>query len=384
MPYNKIFCSAPFTNLRIENQRDKSVIFKPCCVYQPSGSIPTLQDFLHGAEMQSLRANMLSGTVPKFECSNCSIPESMGLTSIRQQLLQQPWASAEEKIISLEIFFSNTCNLGCFMCNAEVSSYAAEERYQTKSLPVRLSAIDNVQLAIDTMDQLPDLQSITFIGGEFFLHKRNIEILDIVIKRNLQCAVITNASILTEPLLKKLQQIKTLEVGISVDGTDDVYNFMRYPADWYKLNDNIDTLKTSLDNASFYVSTVIQPLNIQNLHELYQWANKKILPLQHQMLVTPECLTWKILGPDEKNNLVKFLQLKQQSTYKLTSKQQTVIEQLIDGIIQDSFDFDLRRQGVEYLSRLLVHRKISADKIQKQLGIFDGLAKEILTEMNLQ
>lgn len=384
MPNSKIFCSAPFTNLRIENQRDKSVIFKPCCVYQPAESIPTLQDFLHGVEMQSLRRNMLLGTVPKSECSNCTIPESMGLTSIRQQLLQQSWASAKEKIISLEIFFSNTCNLGCFMCNAEVSSYAAEERYQTNIIPVRLSAIDNVQLAIDTMDQLPDLQSVTFIGGEFFLHKRNIEILDIVVKRNLQCAVITNASILTEPLLKKLQQIKTLEVGISVDGTDDVYNFMRYPADWNKLNDNIDTLKTSLNHARFYVSTVIQPLNIQNLHELYQWANKKILPLQHQMLVTPEWLTWKILSPDEKNNLVRFLQLKQQSTYKLTSKQKTVIEQLIVGIIQDSFDEDLRKQGVEYMSRLLVHRKISANKIQKQLGIFDGLAKEILTAMNSQ
>lgn len=384
MLYSKIFCSAPFTNLRIENQRDKSVIFKPCCVYQPAGSIPTLHNFLHGAEMQSLRNNMLLGAVPKSECSNCTIPENMGLTSIRQQLLNQPWASAEEKIISLEIFFSNTCNLGCFMCNAEVSSYAAEERYQTNIIPVRLSAIDNVQLAIDTMDQLPDLQSVTFIGGEFFLHKRNIEILDIVIKRNLQCAVITNASLLTVPLLQKLQQIKTLEVGISVDGTDDVYNFMRYPADWHKLNDNITILKASLDQASFYVSTVIQPLNIQNLHELYQWANKKILPIHHQMLVIPEYLTWKILTPDEKNDLVRFLQSKQQSTYKLTLKQKTVINELIDGIIQDSFDLDLRKQGIEYLSKLLAHRKISADKIQQQLGIFDGLAKEILTEMNPQ
>jgi MoaA/NifB/PqqE/SkfB family radical SAM enzyme len=308
----------------------------------------------------------------------------MGLTSIRQQLLQQPWASAEKKIKSLEIFFSNTCNLGCFMCSSDVSSYAAEERYQTKIIPTRSSMIDNVQLALDTINLLPDLQNITFIGGEFFLHKRNSEILDVIIQKNFKCDVVTNASVITPPLLEKLQQVKNLDVGISVDGTDDVYNFMRYPADWHKLNHNIDVLKNTLTHAHFYVNTVFQPLNVQNLHELYQWANKKILPVHHQMLVIPEYLTWKILTTDEKNSIIQLLQAKQKSTYKLTSKQKTIIDELVLGIVQDQFDPFLRQKGIEYLSKLLVHRKISKQEIKKQFNILNNLAKEIIATMHIQ
>jgi hypothetical protein len=187
MHHNKIFCNAPFTNLRIENQSDRSLIFKPCCVYQSQTPISTLDDFFSGDKMQGLRNNMLSGTSPDPGCVNCSIPESMGLTSIRKQSLNKPWAKTSNRIHTLEIFFGNTCNLGCAMCDADVSSYAAEERYQAGIIPMRMSVVDNIQVALDTIDQLPDLKSVTFIGGEFFLVKRNIEILDKIIQRNIQC-----------------------------------------------------------------------------------------------------------------------------------------------------------------------------------------------------
>jgi len=377
---NKIFCTAPFTNLRIENRADRSVIFKPCCAYQTQQLIPTLEDFLTGSEIQMLRTNMVSGTEPDPGCFNCSIPESMGLTSIRKQLLNKPWANADKKIYTLEIFFSNTCNLGCVMCYANVSSYAAEERYQAGIIPIRMPAIDNIQLALDTMDQLPDLKSVTFIGGEFFLVKRNVEILDKIIQRNIQCTITTNATVLTEPLLKKLQHIQNLEIIISVDGTDSVYNFMRYPAEWDTLIRNVDVLRARISWAKYHTNTVVQPLNIQNLHELFEWTNKKMLPAHHQMLVSPEYLTWKILTVKEKIILVELLKTKQ-SQYKITTKQKNTIDDLISGIIQDNFDPQLRTQGVEYLGKIFKHRKISTDVMQKQFGILVDLANEIITAM---
>ena len=381
MHYNKIFCNAPFTNLRIENRTDRSVIFKPCCVYQAQKPIPSLNDFLVGNEMEDLRRNKLSDTVPNVGCINCSVPESMGLTSIRKQLLNQPWASADRKTYTLEIFFGNTCNLGCAMCSAELSSYAAEERYQAGIMPVRLSVADNIQTALDTIDQLPDLKSVTFIGGEFFLAKRNVEILDKIIQRNIQCVITTNATVLAEPLLQKLQQIQDLQIGISSDGTEDVYNFMRYPADWDTLNCNINTLKQRIPWADYCVRAVAQPLNIQNFHELFEWANKKMLPVYYQVLVTPEHLTWKILTPEEKHSLVELLKTKQSSKYKITGKQKNIIDDFVNGIVQDNYDSLLRAQGVAYLSKLFGHRKISAAVILKQFGILTNLANEIIIAM---
>jgi len=381
MHHSKIFCNAPFTNVRIESQSDRNVIFKPCCVYQEQAPIPTLNDFFVGKEMKDLRHNMLAGAVPDVGCVNCSVPESMGLTSIRKQLLNQPWASADNKTYTLEIFFGNTCNLGCAMCSAEVSSYAAEERYQAGIMPIRPLIADNVQIALDTIDQLPDLKSVTFIGGEFFLVKRNIEILDKIIQRNIQCVIATNATVLTEPLLHKLEQIQDLEIGISVDGVKDVYNFVRYPGNWDTLNRNIDTLKQRIPWADYSVRAVAQPLNIQNFHELFEWANKKMLPFHYQVLVTPEHLTWKILTPEEKHGLVELLKTKQSAEYKITSKQKSTIEDFINGIVQDNYDAQLRTQGVEYLSKLFAHRKISNDAILKQFGILTDLANEIITAM---
>ena len=383
MQDNDIFCTAPFTNVRIENCADRSVIFKPCCVYQTEQSIPTLSEFFTGSEMQTLRTNLVSGSAPVTGCFRCSEPESMGLTSIRKQWLNKPWTNADRKTYTLEIFFSNTCNLGCAMCSSDISSYASEERYQAGIIPIRIPAIDNIQLALDTIDQLPDLKSVTFIGGEFFLAKRNTEILDKIIQRNIQCIITTNASVLTGPLLEKLQQVQNLEIGISVDGTADVYEFMRFPADWDVLNQNINTLKKHIPWADYSIRAVAQPMNIQNFHELFEWANKKIIPLHYQVLVTPTHLSWKILTPTEKHSLVELLKTKQSSKYKITNKQKNIIDDFVRGIVLDEYDTQLRAQGVEYLGKLFAHRKMSADVISKQFGIFTNLANEIITAMKV-
>jgi sulfatase maturation enzyme AslB (radical SAM superfamily) len=384
---NKIFCTAPFTTLRIESFADRGVIFKPGCVYQAQQSIPTLDEFLSGSEMQDLRNNKLTGAVPNPGCFSCSMPESMGLTSIRQQLLNKPWAGADKKIYMLDIFFGNTCNLGCVMCSPDFSSYIAEERYQAGMIPIRSSAAeasaDNIQLALDTMDQLPDLKSVTFLGGEFFLVKRNAEILDKIIQKNIQCTITTNATVLTEPLLQKLQHIQDLQIRISVDGIGDVYDFIRYPADWNVLDQNIDVLKKRFNWAEFHISIVVQPLNIQNLHELLEWANKKIIPTHYQVLAGPRHLTWQILTSEEKHSIVELLKTKQ-TKHKITNKQKIVIDDLINGIVQDGFDPELRVQGVEFLSKILAHRKISTDVVLKQFGILTDLANEIIMAMKTQ
>jgi len=159
-----------------------------------------------------------------------------------------------------------------------------------------------------------------------------------------------------------------------------VYNFMRYPAEWDTLIRNVDVLRARISWAKYHTNTVVQPLNIQNLHELFEWTNKKMLPAHHQMLVSPEYLTWKILTVKEKIILVELLKTKQ-SQYKITTKQKNTIDDLISGIIQDNFDPQLRTQGVEYLGKIFKHRKISTDVMQKQFGILVDLANEIITAM---
>ena len=381
---NKIFCTAPFTTVRIESFDQHNItsnvagtVFKPGCVYRAQAPISTLKEYLNGTEMQQLRDNKLTGAIPSIGCASCSGPESLGMTSIRQQLLLKPWASAEKKIRMLDVFFGNTCNLGCLMCGPDYSSFASEERYRAGLTPYRIPLIDNTDLVMQTINQLPDLESVTFLGGEFFLSKNSLNYLDQIILQGLQCTITTNATVIPTMVLHKLQQIPELQLRISVDGTEDVYEFIRYPAKWTTLNQNIDLLQANLPHAEFHIAIVVQPLNIQTLPELLDWANHRMIPTHYQILHTPEYLSWQILNTNEKNAVINLLRHKQKQ-YRLTLQQNQLIQDLINAMLTVEFDSITRLQSINFLSKIINHRKIASQSVQKQFGLLTDWSNQIL------
>ena len=378
---NKIFCTAPFTTLRIESYSNyMGTVFKPGCVYHAQDPIPTLEEYQTGAEMTAHRRNLLTGTIPSPGCRACSEPESNGLSSTRALLSSKPWASDKEKIFLLDMFFSNVCNLGCLMCGPEFSSYIANERFNAGIIPKIIEIKDNTQIILETMDKLPDLTSVTFIGGEFFIAKRNLEILDRVIERGLECSIATNATVINDAIFARLKKIKNIELKISVDGTNGCYEFIRYPANWDILNSNITRFKEELPTAKFLINTVIQPLNLQNLHELFEWANKKYIKTIFQYISTPTYLSWGILNKQEQDKLAKLLQQKQNQGFKITKQQHKGIDDLIDAIQNIEFSPKFRLAGVRFMSKLMLYRKIDPSIIKKQFGILTDLAQEIINE----
>ena len=354
--------------------------FKPGCVYRAQGPIPSLEEFLNGNEMSDLRQNKLCGSARDPGCSMCWGPESLGLPSIRQQLLKKPWATDEIKIRMLDVFFGNTCNLGCLMCGPDWSSFSSEERYQAGLIDHRVPSVNTVQVALDTMDQLPDLESVTFLGGEFFLVKDNVKILDKIIQRQLQCTITTNATVMPEYMLEKLKQVRNLQIRISTDGTAGVYEFIRYPAQWATLNQNVDLLKSRLPHAEYHFSIVVQPLNIQTLPELLDWSNRKLIPTHYQMLHNPSFLSWQMLYQEEKDQAVELLNQKQK-LFKLTSAQKELLDDLTVGVPNAAFNNELRLQAVNFSSKILNQRKISPEVVRAQFGLWTNLSDQIIDTM---
>lgn len=378
---NKIFCTAPFTTLRIESySNQQGFVFKPGCVYKAQGSIPTLTDYRSGLEMTEHRKNLLTGDVPSKGCYMCSHSESMGLSSVRLDLLKKPWASAEEKIFMLDMFFGNTCNLGCIMCGPEWSSYIANERFHAGIIPTQIKIKDNTQIMIETLDKLPDLKTVSFIGGEFFVVKRNLEILDLIISRGLECSIATNATVINDDIVNRLKQIKNIEIRISVDGIEDCYEFIRYPAKWEILNNNIARLKKVLSNSAFLISAVVQPLNAQNLHELFEWANKQCIKTILQYISTPAKLCWPILTNSERQCLADLLIKKQSQAFKITNQQYNDLNSLIVAIQETNFDSEARQACIQFMGKLMSYRKIHPTAIKKHFGILTNLAEEIINE----
>jgi hypothetical protein len=386
---NKIFCTAPFTTLRIEsyNQgsskqyKDLGVVFKPGCIYNPNNKISSLDEYLHGEEMTQHRDNLCNGSVPNPSCRGCSNPEKIGLQSIRLDLLEKPWASDQLKIRMLDIQYSNICNLGCLFCSPEQSSYLSEERFKAGIIDKRVSFKNNLNISLDTMDQLPDLEVVNFIGGEFFLFKNNSLILDQIIKRNLGANIFTNASLLEEKLMSKLEKIPKLEIHISMDGVGEMYEFMRYPGKWDTFVTNVNILLKRLHWADKRFNVVVQPLNIQNLHEIFEHNNKLLLHTHHQILDTPLHLTWPILTPEECQKIIFLLKTKQQKKYHITSGQKSLIDDLIQSLEKIDHSPDLRQTGIEFLAKIWKHRRADPQYIKKILGELDGLANQIVDAM---
>lgn len=383
---NKIFCTAPFTTLRIESYSNlpgryekHGIVFKPGCVYDPQGPIPNLDAYLHGQEMSWHRNNLLNGETPHPGCHRCWKSEQIGVDSTRQQLLKKPYASDKIGIKMLDVFFGNVCNMACFMCSPEWSSKHAEESFQLGFIKNRVDIKDNTDTVLQTIDSLPDLEQVSFIGGEFFLFKNNIKICDKIIEKNLEARIVTNASVLTDEFLKKLSEIKAIEMQISIDAIEETYSLMRYPCTWDVLTSNYKKLK-QLPNISLNFHVVTQVLNIQNLHATLDWANRELKPISLHNL-TDGCWSWQILTSAEKTLLKQYL-LNNNYYYKLISKQKQWVHDLINGLDKVSFNYQLRQQFVDKFSKIMTHRNIPTNEVKKHLGIFNDLFAEVKQVMD--
>lgn len=388
---NPIFCTAPFTTLRIESWSPESIsttkefgiMFKPGCVYDPTTPCNSLDEYLNGDDMEAHRQNLLHGSTPRSNCSQCSVPESQGMTSVRNQLLTKPWAGDQKNIKMLDIFFGNTCNLGCIMCGPEWSSFLSNEHYKTGLIDYQIKHKNNIDVALSTIDQLPELISVSFIGGEFFLVEDNIRILEKIQQRKLTATIMTNATILNHNMIEALKKIDSVEIRISVDGVDSGYEFIRYPANWHTWKANVAHLRQQLPHADIYCAAVFQMLNCQQIHELYDWANKERLRLDHLFLSSPSSLRFSVLDVEEKAKLVEYLHSKQQQKYFIAKPQKTIIDNLISMIEKVEFDFGHRSQCIDMVSKLCAHRKITNDQIRKQFGVLDTLADEIIDRVEV-
>jgi len=385
---NKIFCTAPFTTLRIEsyspnlpgNRSEHGIVFKPGCVYDPMVPVPTLKDYLYGNEMNWVRHNMCYGKTMAPGCLECQTAEELGIESTRSQLSKKPYASDRLSIRLLDVFFGNTCNMACFMCGPQWSSKLADESYNLGLIPVKVEAKDNTEVILETIDQLTELEQVSFIGGEFFIFKNNLRILDKMISKGISARVVTNASVLTDTLLERLSKLSSLEIQISIDGIEDSYEIMRYPNTWAALQENFIKMKNNLTNSKINFHLVAQVLNCQGIHEFFNWCNLQLTPVSVANLSKPGYLSWKILTDNERSALQNLL-IEKQKKFRLTRWQKEWIENLITAMDKVHFDPSLRDKCIEILSKKFQYRGVHVDKIKNQLGVFTDLSDAIIKQM---
>jgi hypothetical protein len=279
----------------------------------------TTEDFMnfHNTEVKIQdRISMLNGQWPATNCAYCKEIESAvdGGVSDRIVMNSIPGLSPPDLLVDptsvivsptiVEVYFRNTCNLGCLYCNGMFSSTINNENLKFGDFSI--NGVEITATRSNFNDFVPvfwkwfennfqTLSRFHVAGGEPLLQKEFDVLLDMVEKYpNPQCEfnIITNLMIPYEKLeayisrFKKIlahRKLKRIDITCSLDCLGPESEYVRYGLNidlWMK-NFNFLLSQTWL---YLNVNQVITALTIKTMPELVEMIAtwKKTRPLGHR------------------------------------------------------------------------------------------------------
>lgn len=272
---------------------------KPCCRPLPQHCTDEWNNsiFTQGIESPAhaqARQEMREGKWPKI-CSLCKISENKFGHSARTIYLENTAGSIDytkeptnDDITSLDIKFNNVCNLACVMCNtgssSQINAFVKDNKHLAPasmgpSINIEWMEQEKLQWCKKIISK-GKLQIFKTTGGEPFAQKHFWQLIDWCIENNLtyfEIQITTNGTKFNRPYLEKLIKFKRVQITISCDGTEGVYEYIRHKSNWEKFKNNIKLYKEFVDlypdkflTTSFHC--VLQAYNCHNILDLYKFA----------------------------------------------------------------------------------------------------------------
>lgn len=264
----------------------------------------------HNTETKIADRNaMLAGQWPETNCDYCRKIEGSGGVSDRMRHLTVPYDHAQEltnnstaTVVTptiLEVYFSNTCNLGCLYCSPSLSSTISTENINFGKFDKNGVVLESVEHQFNNLvpyfwqwldTGFASLKRLHVLGGEPFYQKEFNRLLDFVEKTpNPECElnVVTNLMISSEKLqqyidrFKKLlsaKKLKRVDITCSIDCWGPQQEYVRWGLDLNQWRQNIELL---LKNKWLYINInqTISPLTIKTMPELLiqlkQWRQQR-------------------------------------------------------------------------------------------------------------
>jgi hypothetical protein len=221
-------------------------------------------------------------------CWQCQHVEGAGLKSFRQSMIE---GLGVDKDLSgpqrIDLLFDRSCNLACRTCGPGSSTFWEKHLRDNnllndkKFIPLVNDNSNIIKGILETLD-LSNLKQLQFCGGETLMGNNYWNtaqlIADLVpdAKDKLLLGFQTNG---TQPIDEKyydlIEKFKLVKLMISLDGTHDRFNYLRWPANWNQVVDNIFNLREKLPgNVMFFVQECTSNLNLFYFNEVETWVNK--------------------------------------------------------------------------------------------------------------
>jgi MoaA/NifB/PqqE/SkfB family radical SAM enzyme len=284
------FCVLPFNSISISSTGN----LRQCCNGGEKPYDLFVQDLsvdaiLNNRKSQALRSSFLKDKQDSA-CSRCWNMESIGNRSFRHvanedadhglksiiPIKMEPTIAFED-LQYLDITLGNKCNLACRMCNPYSSSLLAKQFKEFKIYKgdefIDFSRASKDKI-LDLIFQATNLNSIYMLGGEPLINDFHDEIVELLVKqdraKNIKLHYSTNIQIDIEKYLPMWKQFRYIDLNISIDGSHETYEYIRWPGKWDKVFKNLKRACEFRKEANFYpvIATTIQNLNAANLYDL--------------------------------------------------------------------------------------------------------------------
>jgi len=345
---SKTFCLHPFTGLA--TREDGAV--KACCRSLPVGWIQnnSIEEIWNNGTMREIRRQVLCGERPGA-CEPCFNLEDQGVESLRQRHIRDSFPDARSNLYpnaldslhddysmpfefpTIEIKINNLCNLKCRMCNpldsTQWKDWQAVEQYYKDEGNYLVDAVSKLNLMQqpyvglfeekqdfwDNLEKLlPYFRRIEFAGGEPLMDPYHYKILDMLAPYgdNIELKYATNGTTLGikgRSIEDYWPKFKRIVVNVSIDGIDDVYEYIRGNGTFKEVEENVKIFK-SFDNVDYVVGAMtVQANNILQLPKCIDYfLNTMGIVFYSHRVTYPRVLSAQVIPQTLKEKVIAELQ----------------------------------------------------------------------------
>ena len=406
------FCSLPFVQYSTFNGGR----FRLCCMAKEPKELVNQEELgINGTwnhnYIKDVRRRMTAGEkLP--ECVECHHLERNGIMSSRQWE-NKMWADVIDDVVAkasandweidqplqFDFRLGNLCNLQCQMCNKEASHLVSVERATMVqsglganhpdwdgNIANKKQALLQPGIEWESFERmLPYARKIKLIGGEPTVAQDMFKLLDIATAtghaEHIELSFYTNITNMQDRWLEQLAKFEKVIVNCSLEGMEDMNDYLRPPSKWASVWKNFDKLVKFSDTKEgkrikVRVTTVNQITNALHTAKFWKFmhdyqmtsnrgigmsTNQLVEPAYYSMAHAPE---W--LKEEQREQILEFLKSIGNSPH--FEQYEEPLMELVNFSLdsEHKYDADIMRQYVKITENYDKHRKHLVTKVSPE------------------
>jgi len=278
-----IFCPMIHGGLNVNLKTNDNLAYNQCCLSTTPLTFVE-QDIIDWTGKNLNRNRQVNDTNQWLPgCGQCETLEKVGIKSFRKSMIDKFGTktnlSGPQRI---DLLFDRSCNLACRTCGPHSSTFWSKhlkENNLIQSVLPQTNNINRIHTILKNLN-LENLGMVQFCGGETLLgtnYWQTAQLLTTLVpnsKTQLELGFQTNG---TQPIDPKwfevIDKFKLVKLMISIDGVGDKFEYLRWPASWNQVADNILELREKLPgNVMFFVQECTSCLNLYYYNEVGNWV----------------------------------------------------------------------------------------------------------------